>query len=124
MADDASDTGSGATPDALTAALDAAAAQPERVELWDALDQLAGTLARPDDVAALLDRVLARDELDPALADALGQRAVALNDEWFQDPDALARTLARVLERAPFAEWAFHRITLVLTAAARWNDLL
>ncbi len=47
-----------------------------------------------------------------------------LHDEWFDSPDRLIVLLDYVLARDPSASWAFERMVLALTVAARWDDLL
>ncbi|HVW30751.1 MAG TPA: tetratricopeptide repeat protein [Polyangiaceae bacterium] len=110
--------------------LPGAAALLERVrqnpgddEAWDELDEIARSNDLPDDVSRLYREILARD-LSPEVASSLGRRAVAFHDEWFEDPGFVLQILKRVLEIEPGAEWAFERLSLLLTMAERWDDLL
>lgn len=90
---------------------------------WDEIDEHARTTQKPDVVSLLYREVLARD-LSPEVVDTLGKRAVAFHDEWFEDPTLVIEILRRVIEVAPFADWAFERLSLLLTMAERWDDLL
>lgn len=108
----------------LAGALAAAEASPEDESQWDLLEELAGELQRPDEVAALYRKVLAQ-ELDNALADSIGKRAAQFHEEWFsEDSPHLAEVLTRVLELDPTAEWALQRVTVVMTVSERWSELL
>jgi len=109
--------------DAIGDALRAAVEEPSRDDLWDQAEELAGAEQRPDDVASVYLHVLRR-ELPPDLADFLGQRAARFHDEWFEDAGPLVDVLSRVVDRAPDASWAFERLVLLFTGAARWDDLL
>ena len=68
--------------------------------LWDRAEELARTLGRPDEVAALYEEVLARS-LGREQALAIGERAVQFYEEWFEDPARVVRILERVLELDP-----------------------
>jgi len=106
------------------AAIAAARETPEQEETWDQVEALAGELDSPDDVADLYREVLGR-ELSPELADQIGERAASFFEEWFgDDPTGLAAVLSRVLELNSDADWAFQRLTLALTEAQRWDQLL
>ena len=80
-------------------------------------------LSRPDAISLLYRETLARD-LPASAIPTLGKRAVAFHDEWFEDPGFVLQILKRVLELDPRAEWAFERLSLLLTMAERWEDLL
>jgi tetratricopeptide (TPR) repeat protein len=108
----------------LTDATAAARTSPDKDEHWNELEQLAATLQRPEDVAAVYRDVLAT-ELPPALIARLGLRAVRFHDEWFGgDDSALVDVLSRILAVSPAEESALSRLTVVLTVTARWLDLL
>ena len=99
-------------------------AEPERADLWDALEELAASLQRPDEVSELFVSVLEHD-LPAPLANTLGERAARFHAEWFgDDAPALVRVLTRVLEIDPTATFALERLAVVFTAAARWAELL
>lgn len=106
------------------AAIEAAKASAGNDEAWDHVEALADRLERPDDVAQAYREALERD-FDRERWGALARRAAAFFGEWYgDDPDTLHRLLARILERDPDAQWAFERLTDLLTTAARWDDLL
>ncbi|HEX4340167.1 MAG TPA: tetratricopeptide repeat protein [Polyangiaceae bacterium] len=120
----------GSEEEPAPASLPGAAAFLERVrqnpadaEAWDELDEVARKSDLPDDISRLYRETLARD-LSGEVASALGRRAVAFHDEWFEDPGFVLQILKRVLELDPRAEWAFERLSLLLTMAERWEDLL
>ncbi|MBM4363569.1 MAG: hypothetical protein FJ104_12885, partial [Deltaproteobacteria bacterium] len=96
---------------------------PGDQDAWEELDEHARDTQKPDAISALYLRVLGTS-LSPELADAVGQRAVAFHDEWFEDPAHVIEVLRRVLELRPDTEWAFERLSLLLTMAERWEDLL
>ncbi len=110
--------------DSLAAPLRDALETPSDGSLWDVLVDLAAAAERPEIVADAYLHVLSKTSTDPTLANDLGQRAVRLHDEWFDAPDALIVLLDLVLARDPSAAWAFERLVLALTVAARWDDLL
>src|SRR5882672_604731 len=115
-----------ATPTSLPGAaplLERVRQNPADDEAWDELDEIARKSDSPDDVSRLYRETLARD-LSPEAAGPLGRRAVAFHDEWFEDPGFVLQILKRVLEIEPRAEWAFERLSLLLTMAERWEDLL
>jgi tetratricopeptide (TPR) repeat protein len=112
----------GSAEEALATAARAARELPQVDALWDRAEELARTLARPDDVAALYEEVLAR-ALPREQAVAIGERAVQFYEEWFDDSARVVSILERVLELDPTADWAFDRLKLVLDAAERWDDL-
>jgi tetratricopeptide (TPR) repeat protein len=107
---------------ALSTAARAAREMPEIPPLWDRIEELARTLGRPDEVAALYEEVLARSlARDQALS--IGERAVQFYEEWFEDSGRVVRILERVLELDPTADWAFDRLKLLLDSSERWDDL-
>lgn len=112
------------TSDALADALDEARKSPGDEAAWDQVEILAATLQRPDEVAALYREVLSKD-LPPVLAATLGKRGVSFLEEWYgENSPALLELLARVVALDPGSEWAFQRLTVAHTVAARWDDLL
>jgi len=107
---------------ALGTALRAAREMPDVPPLWDRIEEIARSLRRPDEVAALYEEVLARSlGRDQALS--IGERAVQFYEEWFEESGRVARILERVLELDPAADWAFDRLKLLLDSAERWDDL-
>ena len=116
-------TDSTPVPEALAAALQAAAQAPEQEARWEALEEVAAQFQRPDDVYALYKHVLAR-KLPKELVVQLGQRVVRFHDEWFEDATPLVSVLTRVFDADSGADWAFHRLSMLLTNAERWAELL
>jgi tetratricopeptide (TPR) repeat protein len=107
---------------ALATVVEAATELPLVDALWDRAEALARQLKRPDEVAALYQRVLGQS-LGQREGLALGERAVAFYEEWFEDSARVVTILERVLEIDPAAEWAFDRLKLLFDAAERWDDL-
>ena len=108
----------------LAVALAAAENEPESDEHWDLLEDLANEMQRPDEVGALFRKVLKQD-LSRALAGSVGQRAAQFHEQWFsEDSPHLVDVLSRVLELDPEADWALQRVTVVMTVAENWSDLL
>ncbi len=110
--------------EALSEAIEAARANPADEAAWDTVEDLAGELESPDEVASLYREVLS-DGLAEELREALAQRAVQFHEEWFaEDSPVLAQVLEKVLALDPRSDWAFQRLTVVHTTAGRWDDLL
>ena len=107
---------------ALGVALRAVAEWPAVERLWDRVEQLAREQARPQEVAQLYHDALG-GPLSPEVALALGERAVAFFEEWFEDSEGVAQILQRVLEIDPTGSWAFDRLKLLYNAAERWDAL-
>ncbi len=102
----------------------AAEASPESTEAWDHLEDLADSLQRPEEVAELYRTVLS-PKLSADSRQRLSERAINFHEEWFGDnPQAMNSVLSRVIEIDPEATWAFERLTVVLTAAEQWDELL
>src|SRR4051812_8557894 len=101
----------------------AIAASPERLSLWDDAERIAAEEQRPDDVTALYTHVLSKP-LPREVALALCERAAAFLAEWSEDGSAVIGVLKRALEIDPGAEWAFRRLTMMLTMERRWDELL
>ncbi|MCC7534859.1 MAG: tetratricopeptide repeat protein, partial [Deltaproteobacteria bacterium] len=110
-------------PEALSRAMQKAAGSPEQSELWDEVEEQAREHNRPDEVAALFRDVLA-GSLTPGVAATVGEHAVRFHDEWFEDAEPLVALLTRVLTLDPALDWAFDRLSLMLTMRERWTDLL
>ncbi|MCA9691138.1 MAG: hypothetical protein KC636_16155 [Myxococcales bacterium] len=106
------------------AALQAAEKSPASDDAWDHLEELVDSLQRPEDVAELYRKMLGAG-LEKSIHDHLAERAVQFHEEWFGDnPSAIARLLSEILDHDAEAHWAFDRITVILTAAERWDELL
>lgn len=110
--------------DALGPSLRAAIAAPTDDAAWDVLEDEAARAQRPEVTADAFLHALSLESLPADVAERIGQRAVRLHDEWFDEPERLVSILDRVLARQPDASWAFERLVMVLTVAARWDELL
>jgi tetratricopeptide (TPR) repeat protein len=108
----------------LKSAIDVAVEAIDDEAAWDKVEALAAELDSPDEVLAAYKRVLS-GTMEADRAEALGRRGVRFHEEWFgQDPAGLSVLLGRVVELAPRSDWAFQQLTVVLTVAERWDDLL
>lgn len=111
--------------DALSVAIEAARKSPDNPAHWELVEELVDTAQRPSDVRELFRDVLDTPKLPAEVASAIGQRAVRFYEAWYgEDAGDLAQLLLRVLEKDQQADWAFERLTVALTAAERWSDLL
>lgn len=108
--------------DAFGVVLRAASQMPDEASLWDRAENLARQLSSPEPLATLFANVLARD-LSKDQAVDLGQRAVAFNEEWFEDGVRVIAILERLLQIDPHDSWAFDRLKLIFDAQERWDDL-
>jgi len=96
---------------------------PSSLELWEGFETLARTMDRPRTLADAYRSALLHTVGDPAVADRLGKRLVALEAEFgISSPDT-ASALACLLMQAPDSRWAFDRVKLSLGAQSRWDDL-
>ncbi|MFO0616845.1 MAG: hypothetical protein U0414_29895 [Polyangiaceae bacterium] len=110
---------------ALGIALRAVGEFPEEEELWSRSEELARALGAADRVSMAYRQVLAQaaTKLTPESAMTIGQRGVDFQEEWFDDPDAVAHMLKLIVDVAPAATWAFERLKLLYNAGERWGDL-
>ena len=107
----------------FAAALRAAENAPDSDDAWDHLEELAETLQRPEAVAKLYRDLLERLPKDGARA--LAGRAVNFHEEWFGDePEVTTALLNDIISHLPEETWAFDRLTVSLTAAEKWDELL
>ncbi len=108
----------------LEEAIATVTANPKKVNVWDRLEELASELDDPESVAAAYKTCLQK-KLRAKRAVEIGRRAVHFHREWFgDDPDGLRTLLTRVLELDPKSEWAFGELTVTLTVAERWDELV
>ncbi|MBW2528317.1 MAG: hypothetical protein JRI23_29340 [Deltaproteobacteria bacterium] len=123
MAD--TDNGNGGGIDqSFAAALRAAEASPDSDSAWNHVEELADELQRTDDVAKLYRDVLEKS-LEPDVRTQVAERATQFHDEWFGDsPETMTKLLSRIIELDPEADWAFERLTVMLTGAEQWDELL
>ncbi len=97
---------------------------PHAVSAWEEAENLAAELDKPDEIVALFNEVLA-EKLEPEVAEMIGERAGSFCDEWFgDDPKVLEKILTRVMQLAPVSESALQRLSVLLTVAERWDDVL
>ncbi len=108
----------------LEEAIAAVVHSPHAVSAWEDAEALAAKLDRPDDIVGLFNTTL-EFQLEPQVAEMIGQRAARFCDEWFgDDPSVLEKMLARVLALAPTSESALQRLSVIYTVAERWDDVL
>ncbi len=106
------------------AALRAAENAPESADAWDHLEELADKLQKPDPVAELYRAVLERS-LPKRVFARVAERAVGFHEEWFGDtPDKIESLMGRIIELDADATWAFERLSVMLTSAGQWDELL
>lgn len=110
-------------PEPLRAAIELARAEPQNEEHWSAVDEAARQYDEPDPVSRAYREVIARD-LDPELLLRIGQRAVAFHEEWFEDTGHTVEILKRLAGLNVRGDWAFERLSLLLTMGERWEELL
>jgi lipopolysaccharide biosynthesis regulator YciM len=97
---------------------------PHAVSAWEEVEGLAAELDRPDDIVRLYTEVLAGD-VEPQVAEMIGERAGGFCDEWFgDDPATLETILVRVTVLAPASDTALQRLSVIYTVAERWTDAL
>ena len=108
----------------LEEAIAAVVHSPHAVSAWEQAEALAAKLDRPDDIVELFNTTL-EFQLEPEVAEMIGQHAARFCDEWFgDDPKVLEKMLARVLVLAPTSESALQRLSVIYTVAERWEDVL
>jgi len=110
-------------PEPLRSALAEARADPENSERWAALDEAARECDEPDPVSALYHEVLEQD-LGAVTLLSIGERAVAFHDEWYDEPSHNIQILKRLTALDTGGDWAFEKLSLLLTFAERWEELL
>ncbi len=125
MASDSDETTRALGPggDALATAIHRAATHPLDEGAWDALEELAASLQRPEDVAELYRQTLKK--ADANVIAVLGPKALSFHEEWFGDtPEPIIELLESLLAIDPTLEWAAERLTLLLSVSQRWEQLL
>ena len=110
-------------PSELTKALGAVRKTPEDPAVWDRLDELCRDLDRPEEAAALYSEVM-ESKAPVEVRVAVGLRAADFCEEWFENTEPVLEMLSRVLSMVPNHKLAFERLTVLLTVAGRWADLL
>jgi len=97
---------------------------PHAVSAWEQVEALAADLDRPDDIVGLYNQTLGT-EVEPQVAEMIGERAGGFCDEWFgDDPSILEKILVRVTTLAPASDSALQRLSVIYTVAERWTDAL
>ena len=97
---------------------------PHAVSAWEQVEALAADLDRPDDIVSLYNETLV-SEVEPQIAEMIGERAGGFCDEWFgDDPSILEAILVRVTALAPASDSALQRLSVIYTVAERWTDAL
>jgi len=110
-------------PSELSKALGAVRKKPEDPAVWDRLDELCRDLDRPEEAAALYSEVMeSKAPVDVRVA--VGLRAADFCEEWFENTEPVLEMLSRVLAMVPNHKLAFERLTVLLTVAGRFADLL
>ena len=112
------------TEQSFAAAMRAAENAPDSDDAWDHLEELAESMQRPEDVAKLYRDLLGRG-LSSDVTGHLAARAVNFPEEWLgEEPEVITSLLTDIITRQPDATWAFDRLTVTLTAAEQWDQLL
>jgi tetratricopeptide (TPR) repeat protein len=97
--------------------------EPSDEAAWDAIDEAARDADSPHEAEALYAEVLSRELEKPVLA-VVGRRAIAFQEEWHEDTRRAVEILDHLISRDPENSWAFEKLSLLLTLAERWDDLL
>lgn len=104
--------------------LDRVRKHPAEPAYWDAVDEAARGVDSPDATEAAYYEVLARDDLDPEVRRLVGQRAVEFLEEWYEATEKPIQVLLNCIDKDPGNSWALEKLSLLLTLAERWDDLL
>src|SRR5882757_9357292 len=97
---------------------------PHAVSAWEQVEALAADLDKPDDIVVLYTETLGGN-VEPEVAEMIGERAGSFCDEWFGDePAVLENILIRVIKLAPASDTALQRLSVIFTVAERWSDAL
>ncbi|HVZ36086.1 MAG TPA: hypothetical protein VG963_26845, partial [Polyangiaceae bacterium] len=110
-------------PARLRKAIDRARKEPENDEFWADLDEAARECDEPEPASLAYREALAQ-ELPPDVLYSIGRRAVAFHDEWYDDPSYAIDILKDLSSLEVAGDWAFERLSLLLTIAERWDELL
>lgn len=96
---------------------------PNDDAVWDRLEEIAAEAQTPDEVASLY-RELLPSAIDRDFLSDIGQRALNWHEEWLgEDASETIALLDTILARVPEMDWAFARLTMLHTAASRWDAL-
>jgi tetratricopeptide (TPR) repeat protein len=108
---------------ALSSVLRGAIERPDSEWLWDSAEGLARDLGSIQEVSRAYHDLLVGGAAEPALAEMIGRRLIALEEECALDAPRLIKALDRVLELVPAARWALDRIKLALGALGQYGEL-
>lgn len=97
---------------------------PGEPAYWDAVDEAARSVDSPDATEAVYREVLDRNDLGLEVRRVVGQRAVEFLEEWYEDTEKPIQVLLHCIEKDPGNTWALEKLSLLLTLAERWDDLL
>jgi tetratricopeptide (TPR) repeat protein len=118
------ESGSDTVDPALADAIAEVEKTPDDGEAWDALEQLADDLQQPDPVMTAYRQVL-DGGLSRKVAPQVADRAVKFCQAWYIDtPEAMPELLGAIVEKYPAIGWAFERLVVHYTSAAKWEELL
>lgn len=110
-------------PNPLKGALDKVRKDVSNVGAWEALNELCREHDRPDEAVALYTATLDKS-LKGQTLEEIGRLAVDFCEEWYEDPAPTLEMLEAVLAQDVNQEWAFERLTVLLTVASEWDSLL
>ncbi|MBA2544579.1 MAG: hypothetical protein H0V17_33360, partial [Deltaproteobacteria bacterium] len=97
---------------------------PHAVSAWEEVEGLAADLDKPDEIVTLYTETLGGN-VEPQVAEMIGERAGGFCDEWFgDDPLILEKILQRVIKLAPASDSALQRLSVIYTVGERWGDAL
>ncbi len=97
---------------------------PAEPTYWDAVDEAARNLDTPEATEAVYNDVLATDDLSLEARRLVGQRAVEFLEEWYEDTEKPIKVLLHCIQKDAGNAWALEKLSLLLTLAERWDDLL
>lgn len=97
---------------------------PTDVDAWDAIDEAARDADSPDEAEAIYNDVLGRSDLPLEVRRTVGQRAVEFLEEWYEDTSKAIGVLTECVRLDASNSWALEKLSLLLTLAKRWDDLL
>ncbi|MCK9523075.1 MAG: hypothetical protein M0R76_08525 [Proteobacteria bacterium] len=98
-------------------------AAPTSDEAWDRLEEFAETFGAHERIAEIYRETL-EEKPAPETMEKVSRRAVDFVEAWLGDsPEAMISLLTRIVEIDDRAQWAFARLTEMLTVAAEWDKL-
>ena len=104
-------------------ALDKALSNSSEPDCWNECDELAFTIDAPSDLLKIYHSRL-NDDVTVEKAIFIGQQIDRFHEEWMgEDADRHIESLQNIYSLSSCHDWAFQRLTVVLTIAEKWNDL-